>query len=320
MTRNGRSVPLSLSSNQRTSTSWVFQLDSLAPRSIPTDVRPAFEAGSASSGPRRHERKCNHIPKSQDRQVSEGVRRHWLGHHLSRPFPRDRWLVLDAQVVTVQFHRDRPAAADHMRGGEDQRLSIQRCDDSAGSLRASASDQHGRPKSPVVRLDNRNMRTILGTRRSSGGSLCLAGRRCLTSWPEIVTQAESFSPAENEGKPDRQQGAEATHFPTDRPVGSAHDVSRSPSCPVQPLKKKPHDQNGPICKGIRVSRVETRRYANHRAYVRSGSSARTLEGIEFNDLQARATPRPELRIQTPTSIISRIFESAKDYLAGPTMK
>jgi hypothetical protein len=155
-----------------------------------------------------------------------------------------------------------------MRGGEDQRLSIQRCDDSAGSLRASASDQHGRPKSPVVRLDNRTMRSILGMRRSSGGFLCLAGRRCLTSWPEIVTQAKSFSPAENEGKPDRKQGAEATHFPTDRPVGSAHDVSRSPSSPFSRLRRNRMTKTNQL-QGIRVSSAETRRYAYHKQNLRA---------------------------------------------------
>ena len=149
--KKSRSSRLSLSSNQRASTSRRgparepgAQVDAdrgddrvdggLAPR--------GGQPGDVGQGGER--------PDAEDRQVGGGVDRRQLGDDRPRPGARRARRPLQAEVISVQLDGDRPGLPDHVRGGQDQGLAVDRRDDRAAALRRAPADHDGRAERPIV--------------------------------------------------------------------------------------------------------------------------------------------------------------------------
>ena len=149
--KNGRRSRLSLSSNETVSTSRVFQLVSLVPRSIPIEVTMESAGGSCVVvGEPSHVRQRGHLLDPHDGQVGGGVGGRQGRRDRARPCARRRRLSLHAEIVPVQLDEDRSFILHHVCGGQDQGLAVDRGDDRAAPLRRSSADDHRRPVSPVV--------------------------------------------------------------------------------------------------------------------------------------------------------------------------
>ena len=258
------------------------------------------------------------MPKSKDGKVGDVIRHRSLGHHLLRPYTRDRWLLLDAEIVTVQFDRDRPSTTDYVRGSQNQRLAFHRSNNCPTSLRASPTDQDGGPKSPVVRRHDRIERTCPGSRRGSGRSLRRICGRWLAFLSRLVTQAKLFKNAKKEHKSERKQARPLAFSRLDPTALLMIDREPLPAPFSRPGKNRMCRRIS--CRRIRVSSPGARSSRFAAAYARSYVSCGTLERSEFNDLEARGTTRLLPRICRTRMMIKRNFEPEKDCLAVPTAK
>ena len=59
-----------------------------------------------------------------------------------------------AEIVSVQLDGDRPGLPDHVGGGQDEGLPLDRGDDGPAALRRAPADHHGRPEGPIVGGDH----------------------------------------------------------------------------------------------------------------------------------------------------------------------